>query len=219
MTRVLPLLVLSACGATLPITRTRPPALGSNTSIAVSASGPYALELVAGVRARVGARAKVESCVLGCPAVGLYASLALTPGPHEGRVRRSCQAEVYTGPSWAAPTARRGVLSLSVDALEDCVDAVAKLLLEPLTGSERVALDARGPLAGPVEALRAGRFDEARAALEARLKERPAEPGAWYDLGVLHEAQGRADDAARCYREARRHSPDPWLSEALLAVP
>ncbi|MDP3503764.1 MAG: tetratricopeptide repeat protein [Myxococcales bacterium] len=215
MTRALPLLLLSACGATLSVTRTRPPALGANTSIAVAASGPYALELVSGVRARVGGRAKVESCVLGCPAVGLYASLALTPGPHEGRVTRSCQAEVYTGDSWAAPAARRGALSLSVDELEGCVDAVAKLLLEPQTVTERVPLDARGPLAGPVDALRAGRFDEARMALEAQ----PTLAGAWYDLAVLHEAQGRPDDAARCYREARSRAPDPWLAERLQAAP
>lgn len=215
MSRALPLLMLSACGATLSVTRTRPAALGTNTTIAVAASGPYALELVAGVRARVGSRAKVESCVLGCPAVGLYASLALTPGPHEGRVTRSCQAEVYTGDSWAAPAARRGVLSLSVDELEGCVDAVAKLLLEPRTGTERVPLDARGPLAGPVDALRAGRFDEARTALEAQ----PTLAGAWYDLAVLHEAQGRPADAARCYREARSRSPDPWLAEVLQAAP
>jgi Tetratricopeptide repeat len=215
MTRALLLLLLPACGATLSITRTRPPALGTNTTIAVAASGPYALELVAGVRARIGARAKVESCVVGCPAVGLYASLALTPGPHEGRVTRSCQAEVYTGESWAAPASRRGTLSLSVDELDGCVDAVAKLLLEPQTGTERVPLDDRGPLAGPVNALRAGRFDEARAGFEAN----PTLAGAWYDLGVLHEAQGRLDDAARCYREARSRSPDPWLAERLQSVP
>lgn len=219
MTRALPLLVLSACGATLPVTRTRPPALGSNTSIAVAASGPYAMELVAGVRARVGSRAKVESCVLGCPAVGLYASLALTPGPHEGRVRRSCQAEVYTGASWVSPEARRGVVSVSVEALEGCIDAVAKLLLEPETATERVKLDARGTLAGPADALTAGRFDEARAALETQVRATPTLAGAWYDLGVLHEAQGRPDDAKRCYREARSHSPDTWLIEVLHGAP
>lgn len=219
MTRALLLLLVSACGATLPITRTRPPALGSNTTIAVAASGQYAMELVAGVRARVGSRAKVESCVLGCPAVGLYASLALTPGPHEGRVRRSCQAEVYTGASWVTPEARRGVLAVSVDELEGCIDAVAKLLLEPETGTERVKLDARGTLAGPVDALRAGRFDDARAGLEAQVQASPMLAGGWYDLGVLHEAQGRLDDAKRCYREARSRTPDAWLTEALQTAP
>jgi hypothetical protein len=215
VSRLFPLILLSACGATLSLTRTRPPALGTNSSIAVAASGPYAMELVAGVRARVGARARVESCVIGCPAVGLYASLALNPGPHEGRVSRSCQAEVYTGASWTTPQTRRGTISRSVDELEECVDAVAKLLLEPRTEIERVPLDTRGPLAAPVAALGARRFDDAKFALEALVKENPMLAGAWYNLGVLHEAQGQLDDAGRCYREASSRSPDAWLSQAL----
>jgi len=219
LTPLLLLVALAGCRATLPVTRTQPPALGENASIAVAASGPYAMELVAGVRARVGARAKVEACVLGCPAVGLYASLSLNPGPHEGRVQRHCQAEVYTGASWVTPEVSRGVLSRTVEEVDGCVDAVARLLLEPRTEVTQVPLDARGPLEPIVTDLREGRVDEARRALEGLVAATPTLAGAWYDLGVLHESRGDPQEARRCYAQARARAPDAFLSSLLSRAP
>ncbi|MBL8924416.1 MAG: tetratricopeptide repeat protein [Myxococcaceae bacterium] len=213
------LFVASGCAATLPITRTVPPALGDANSIAVAASGPYASELIAGVRARVGARAKVESCVVGCPAVGLYASLALTPGPHEGRVERTCQAEVYTGKSWLVPETKRGDLVVTVRELSGCLDAITRLLLEPRVETTRVALDARGALEPIARKMREGRLDEARVSLAQLVADAPGQAGAWYDLGVVHEAQGRLDDARGCYSKARALAPDDWLARQLAQRP
>lgn len=213
------LCLTTGCAATLSVTRTVPPALEAAQAIAVAASGPYASELIAGVRARVGDRAKVESCVVGCPAVGLYASLALTPGPHEGRVERTCQAEVYTGKSWVTPEARRGDLVTTVRDLKGCLDAIARLLLEPRTETVRVPLDARGALEPIADAMREGRLDEARAALERLVAAEPDNAGAWYDLGVLHEAGGRLDEARAAYAKARALARDEWLTKALTQRP
>lgn len=215
----LALLVASGCAATLPITRTVPPALGDASSLAVAASGPYASELIAGVRARVGPRAKVESCVVGCPAVGLYASLSLTPGPHEGRVERTCQAEVYTGKSWLTPEAKRGDLVVTVRELNGCLDAIARLLLEPRLETVRVTLDARGPLEPIARTMREGRLDDARQVLERLVADEPGNAGAWYDLGVVHEAQGRLDDARACFGRARALPHDDWLTRQLAQRP
>lgn len=209
------LVLLSGCAASMTVSRTVPPALRNDTVIAVAASGPYAMELVAGVRSKLAPRVKVEACVLGCPAVGLYASLSLTPGPQDGRIDRTCQAEVYTGESWLTPKAKRGALTVPVRDLEPCVAAITKLLVEPSRETLRLRLDVTGPLAQPAELISAGKLDEARAALEALTTSLPDPTGAWYDLGVLHEARGELDDARRCYAEASKRSPASWMKAAL----
>lgn len=211
--------LLGGCAPSLVVTRTHAPALGDASVIAIAASGPYAMDLVAGVRARLAPRVKVEACVVGCPSVGLYASLTLTPGPHEGRVERTCQAEVYTGESWVAPKEKRGALVLMVREPEGCVDAVAKLLLEPRTERVRVGLDARGPLEPIAKALHQGNPGEARRLLDALLAKEPGHAGGWYDLGVLAEASGELDAARRHYERARASSPDEWLSRQLAQRP
>lgn len=209
------LVLLSGCAASLTVTRTVPSALRNDTVIAVAASGPYAMELVAGVRSKLAPRVKVEACVLGCPAVGLYASLSLTPGPQDGRIDRTCQAEVYTGESWLTPKAKRGALTVPVRDLEPCVAAITKLLVEPSRETLRLRLDVTGPLAQPAQLISAGKLDDARAALEALTTSLPDATGAWYDLGVLHEARGELDDARRCYAEASKRSPASWMKAAL----
>lgn len=211
-------LLSSGCAATLPLIRVRPPALSAAKSLAVAASGPYATELIAGLRHRVGARATVEACVLGCPTADVYLSVTLTPGPHEGRVPRTCQAEVYRGKSWVQPEERLADLVRTVDDLEGCVELVARSLLDASKDPVRVPIDERGPLREPGRALREGRFDDARGLLEVLLQTSPT-AGAWYDLGLVHEAAGRLDEARRCYASARALSPDEWLQRALEGAP
>lgn len=209
------LVLLSGCAASMTVTRDVPAALRNDTVIAVAASGPYAMELVAQVRSKLAPRVKVEACVLGCPAVGLYASLSLTPGPNDGRVERTCQAEVYTGDSWLAPKSKRGALTVAVRDLEPCVAAITKLLVEPSKETLRLRLDVTGPLAHPAQLISAGRVDEARVELEALTTSLSEPTGAWYDLGVLHESRGELDAARRCYAEASKRSPAGWMKLAL----
>lgn len=209
------LVLVSGCAASMTVTRTVPSALRNDTVIAVAASGPYAMELVAGVRSKLAPRVKVEGCLLGCPAVGLYASLSLTPGPHDGRIDRTCQAEVYTGESWLSPKSKRGALTVPVRDLEPCVTAITTLLVEPSKETLRLRLDVTGPLAHPAELISAGKLDDARIELEALTTSMNEPTGAWYDLGVLHEARGQLDDARRCYAEASKRAPAPWMKVAL----
>lgn len=209
------LVLLSGCAASLNVTRAVPSALRTETVIAIAASGPYAMELVSGVRSKLAPRVKVEACVLGCPAVGLYASLSLTPGPQDGRIDRTCQAEVYTGESWLTPKSKRGALTVPVRDLEPCVAAITKLLVEPSKETLRLRLDITGPLAHAAELINAGRLDDARVEFEALTASMSEPTGAWYDLGVLHEARGELDDARRCYAEASRRTPAPWMKAAL----
>ncbi len=213
------LVLFTACAPSLQVTRTTRPALHDAQAIAVAASGPYALELVAGVRAKVGSRAKVEACVLGCPPVGLYASVSLTPGPHEGRVLRTCQLEVYEGPSWMNPTKKRAELVRSVDDLDGCVKVVSAALLEPSTDVVRLPLDARGVLEPMARDAAQGKLDEARAALLGLLEKDPNLAGAQYDLAVIAEARGQRDEAVKGYGAARRSQPDEWLSAQLERCP
>lgn len=209
------LVLLSGCAASLTVNRTVPSALRNDTVIAIAASGPYAMELVAGVRSKLAPRVKVESCLLGCPAVGLYASLSLTPGPQDGRIDRTCQAEVYTGESWLTPKSKRGVLTVPVRELEPCVTAITKLLVEPSKETLRLRLDVTGPLAHAGELINTGKLEEARMELEALTASMSEPTGAWYDLGVLHESRGELDEARRCYAEASKRSPTPWMKIAL----
>lgn len=213
MRRGLLVLLTVGCAPGLVVSRHTPAGLADHAVIALAASGPYASDLIAGVRARISHRVKVESCVIGCPAVGLYASLSLTPGPHEGRVLRSCQAEVYTGDSWATPREVRRTLSQSLETPEACIDAISALLLEPATQQRRLRLDDRGPLAGPVRAITEGRLDDARGQLEALSNE---STGAWYDLSLLFESRGQFEEARRCASEVRRRGAEGWMLEALL---
>lgn len=205
------LVSLCACAPSIRVTRVTPAPLSTRSTIAIAASGPYATDLVAGVRAKLKGRATVEACVLGCPAVGLYASLSLTPGPHEGRVLRTCQAEVYTGESWATPNAMLVRVIRSVDELDDCVRLVATALLEPKRSTLRLRLDDRGPLGPAVHAVSTGDLTHARALLEAL----PKSAGSQYDLALLHEAEGRLDDAKRCANEAKQLGAEGWMVTAL----
>ncbi|MDX2012204.1 MAG: tetratricopeptide repeat protein [Myxococcaceae bacterium] len=208
-------LLLSGCAATVEVTRTRPaPVRHTDTTMAVAASGAYAPELIAGTRALLEGRVKVESCVLGCPAVGLYASLTLTPGPQEARTARTCQAEVYTGKSWAAPEAVRGTFVKTVDELDACLGALGRWFTEARREAVRVRLDDEGPLRAVTLLLREGRLDDARARLEALVAAPNATAGAWFNLGVVHEAQGRVTDARRCYERALTLSPPAWMKTA-----
>lgn len=210
------MLLGSGCATTLEVARTRPaPLRATDTQVAVAASGPYASELVGGTRAALSGRLSVESCVVGCPAVGLYASLTLTPGPQEGRTPRTCQAEVYTGKSWAAPEAVRGTLVRTVDDLEACLVALRAWLLEPRREVVRVRLDDTGALKDMVTLVRAGRLEEAREQLEALTMKPEAAAGAWFNLGVVHEARGHRDAARRCYQRAAARSPPAWMKAAL----
>lgn len=210
------LVPLLGCATTMEVTRTvAAPVRPTDSTLAVAASGPYASELLASTRAMLEGAVKVESCVLGCPAVGLYASLSLTPGPHEGRTRRTCQAEVYTGKSWAAPEGVRGALVQTVEDLEDCLRALQRWLRAPRVERLRVRLDDTGPLVEPVRLVRGGAVAEAKAWLEAAVAQPSASAGAWFNLGVLHEAQGRRDDARRCYLKARSLGPPAWMKAAI----
>jgi Flp pilus assembly protein TadD len=192
------LVPLLGCATTMEVTRTvAAPVRPTDSTLAVAASGPYASELLASTRAMLEGAVKVESCVLGCPAVGLYASLSLTPGPHEGRTRRTCQAEVYTGKSW------------------DCLRALQRWLRAPRVERLRVRLDDTGPLVEPVRLVRGGAVAEAKAWLEAAVAQPSASAGAWFNLGVLHETQGRRDDARRCYLKARSLGPPAWMKAAI----
>jgi len=117
MKRWLSLVLLVGCAPALKVRRTTPPALHDASVIAIATSGPYALELLGGLRKGIGTAAKVEACVLGCPAVGLYASASLNPGPHEGKILRTCQLEVYEGATWVQPTKKRVEVVKSVRAV------------------------------------------------------------------------------------------------------
>ncbi|MCU0700648.1 MAG: tetratricopeptide repeat protein [Myxococcaceae bacterium] len=215
LTTGLVLLLVSGCATSLEVTRTRlPPLRSTDTTMAVAASGAYAPELIAGTRAMLEGRVKVESCVLGCPAVGLYASLTLTPGPQEARTPRTCQAEVYTGKSWAAPEAVRGTFVKTVEEPEACLAALGRWFTEVRREAVRVRLDDEGPLREVATLVRAGRLDEARARLETLVAGPNATAGAWFDLGVVHEAQGRAADARRCYERALSLLPPGWMKAA-----
>lgn len=212
-------LALAACAPSLQVTRISPPALGDAKVIAIAASGPYALELVGGLRASLAPKVTVEGCVLGCPAVGLYASTSLTPGPQEGRLLRTCQLEVYEGESWVRPTKKRAELVRPVAELEDCLEAMRAVLLEPSSESRSVPLDARGALEPAAKEASRGHLDEARRLLRAVLEKEPSSAGAQYDLGVIAEASGDAPGAAKAYAAARKLQPDPWLAARLETCP
>jgi hypothetical protein len=208
--------VKSSCATTLEVTRVRrAPLQATDARLAVAASGPYASELLGGTRAALEGRLAVESCVLGCPGVGLYASVTLTPGPQEGRTPRTCQAEVYTGKSWAAPEAVRGTFVRTVDDVDACLVALRSWLLEPRREMVRVRFDETAAPKEVVVLVRTGRFDEAVVPLEALAARPGASAGAWFNLGLVHEARGRREEAGRCYGRAASLAPPSWMKSAL----
>ncbi len=210
--------VAVGCATTLEVTRTQPaPLRPTDGVLAVAASGPYAPELVGGARALVSGRLRVEPCVLGCPPVGLYASLSLTPGPQEGRTPRSCQAEVYTGTSWVTPGDVRGTFVTTVDDVEACLAALGRWLTQARRDVARVRLDETGPLREVAGLARAGRLDEARARLEALVAAGDASAGAWFDLAVVFEALGQRAEARRCHARALERGPPPWMRASIEA--
>jgi hypothetical protein len=215
----LALVVVAGCAPALKVRRTTPPALHDSRVIAIATSGPYALELLGGLRKGIGTAARVEACVVGCPAVGLYASASLDPGPHEGKVLRTCHLEVYEGATWVQPTKRRVEVVKSVRELDECLAQMTSALLEPNTETISVPLDARGPLEPAARAARAGKLDEAKHALEALLRERPELAGAHYNLGVIYEATDALKAAKKAYATARALGPDAWLASVLSRAP
>jgi len=213
--------LVSGCRLTVPLPHTAPPAIRwwTEKAVAVAASGPYASELVAGLRARLSGRVEVVSCVVGCPAVGVYTSVSLTPGPHEGATLRTCQAEVSAGKAWlSSPSSSRATLVRSVRDFDDCVAAVSALLVEPRQEVVQVPVDTRGPLQPIGGLLQSGRLAEARAQLLQVVHASPSSAGAWYDLAVTAELLEAADDAARWTEKAQSLAGEPWLLEALRGV-
>jgi Flp pilus assembly protein TadD len=107
-------------------------------------------------------------------------------------------------------------LAATVYELEECVAQVVGLLTKPSTATLRLRLDDGGALKEPVARALAGDLDGARAQLEALTREPMATAGAWHDLGVILEVQGRLDDARRAYAEAATRAPTEWMKAQAL---
>ena len=121
------------------------------------------------------------------------------------------------GSESASDVSRAGARQLLVEASLRAVDDVLRALA-PKPRVEEVELDVDSPLLQPgAAAASRGDLEEARASFESVHARHPELAAASYDLGLVLEALGRAEEAEPLYADAVSTKPDDRLYRDALA--